>query len=241
MNITEVTQSHAIYCENQSEWERIDKLFDKYTNRFPFGGKWKEGWEYIVLKSSQGLRAMEEWEIDEDYTIIDSTEITAPMESNTWKLESPDGTKIELSQESAERIRNEYGKEDEVRSWEDCMRKLKKWFWIDSTSSVMRLDEAAGIDATDKGVLPTEQDAKQVLAEMQLRVIANVLNDGWEPDWDNDTEFKYVVRYDYDDDDFIVFSATVISSSPIYFKDEKTAQKAIQIGKEQWLIYFGVK
>lgn len=47
----------------------------------------------------------------------------------------------------------------------------------------------------DVSVLP-EKHQKAILANYQLIIIAQALNEGWEPDWNNDDEYKWFPYFD---------------------------------------------
>ena len=52
------------------------------------------------------------------------------------------------------------------------------------------------INASDynKNVFATEKQAKSALAFAQLSQLAHRMNNGWEPDWEDDTDKKYSVH-----------------------------------------------
>jgi hypothetical protein len=67
---------------------------------------------------------------------------------------------------------------DRVKSYEDAVNEL-------------------GFTPTNLATPPTEsRDEKSITAYRKLIVIARVLNEGWEPDWDNDDEYKYYPYFD---------------------------------------------
>jgi hypothetical protein len=75
----------------------------------------------------------------------------------------------------------------EIQSFEDACGKLK-------------LDPATILP--DVSCFP-EKHRKALTAMAKMYLIAEALNDGWQPDWNNDDEYKYYPWFDleYDKDD----------------------------------------
>mgnify|MGYP006921420375 CR=1 FL=1 len=78
--------------------------------------------------------------------------------------------------------------------------------------------------------LPKEHQ-KAIIAHYKLVIIAQALNDGWKPDWDNNNEYKYYPYFDMEKgfsfciyDDFYTHSST---GSRLCFKNRELAQYAI--------------
>lgn len=78
----------------------------------------------------------------------------------------------------------------------------KKWEDLKSVIGYCLLNgevikENAKIEATDsisKTRFATEKQAKSALAMAQLSQLMTIYNDGWEADWNNTHETKYVIR-----------------------------------------------
>lgn len=45
----------------------------------------------------------------------------------------------------------------------------------------------------DRNVLPNKEKAEAILALCQLIQLRDCYNDGWKPDWDNSSEYKYCI------------------------------------------------
>lgn len=79
-----------------------------------------------------------------------------------------------------------------------------------------------------KSVLPILVGLEYVLTvwiRFQLINIAKYYNKDWEPDWNNQDEYKYFIIYDTDTYK-VDYSWTVICNN-IYFKNKKDAQTVI--------------
>lgn len=70
---------------------------------------------------------------------------------------------------------------------------------------------------------------KKLYAQLKLQYIADKLNDGWKPDWNDMNEGKYTLVYDYDVKEFFVFRYISHNHFSVYFKSEELAEKAIEI------------
>jgi len=71
-----------------------------------------------------------------------------------------------------------------------------------------------------------------------LLMITEALNDGWE--WDGKSSY-YSVCYYCNNLETMCSSFYSSLIQPFKFKDKETAQKGLEIGKEEWKIFLGVK
>ena len=79
----------------------------------------------------------------------------------------------------------------------------------------------------DRNNCTSNKHIEKWLCINDLMNIAHGLNESWEPNWDNDTEFKYYIVST--GQDFEVMKTNSISSSFVYFKTEEIAKEAIRI------------
>ncbi|HAT3998579.1 TPA: hypothetical protein I9Y90_000061 [Elizabethkingia anophelis] len=93
----------------------------------------------------------------------------------------------------------------------------------------------------DLETIPTKLQ-KPLFAHYKLCIIAMALNEGWEPDWDNDDEYKYYPYFDMEgsssggfssDGCAYVYSASLVGSR-LCFKSRDLAEYA---GKQFETIY----
>lgn len=74
---------------------------------------------------------------------------------------------------------------------------------------------------------------EKLLAINMLMNVAKYLNDGWQPDWNNDTEHKYSIYYSHRYDQLSIDGVCVVQFQSIYFKTKELANKAIEILGEE--------
>jgi hypothetical protein len=73
-----------------------------------------------------------------------------------------------------------------------------------------------------------EMIANRFRAYLKLRRIAEILNNGWEPDWNDTSELKYYVFFNCFEEAFTVsWQDSFIDISRIYFQTRELAQKAL--------------
>jgi hypothetical protein len=89
----------------------------------------------------------------------------------------------------------------------------------------------------DRNNCTSNKHVEKWLCINDLMNIAHGLNESWEPNWNNDTEFKfYIVSTGQD---FEVMKTNSISQSFVYFKTEDLAKEAITIlGNEKLMRIF---
>lgn len=102
-----------------------------------------------------------------------------------------------------------------IKTFQDACKALK----IDSKT----LPVVTGLDRSD---------AKAVLAQYKLAIIARALNDGWKPNWKNHDEWKYYPWFEMDgksgfrfDDVFYLYSTSNVGSL-LCFRSRELAQYA---------------
>ncbi len=70
----------------------------------------------------------------------------------------------------------------------------------DITDRVKTFEDACNILGKDPGdLIPGEavsQDSNSIVAYRKLIIIARALNEGWVPDWENDSQYKYYPWFD---------------------------------------------
>lgn len=93
----------------------------------------------------------------------------------------------------------------------------------------------------DFGILP-EKDQKRYFNRHQITIVVRALNEGWEPDFHNHSEYKYY-NYPYADGkggfSFGVRYQAYIAyaASDLYYKSHELAEYGQKIMKQQYLDY----
>jgi hypothetical protein len=86
-----------------------------------------------------------------------------------------------------------------------------------------------------------EKQQKAIYAFAQLSRLAHVLNEGWQPNWDNDSEPKH--RISSGQHGLSVKQNTIVNNCPagLYFKTFELAQHALEHNKQLFKELFGVE
>jgi hypothetical protein len=71
--------------------------------------------------------------------------------------------------------------------------------------------------------------SKKTYAQLKLQYIADKLNDGWVPDWDDRDEYKYYIAYSHHSNEIVILHNTIVYEFKTYFKSELLAKQAIKI------------
>lgn len=124
-------------------------------------------------------------------------------------------------------------------TYEDIAKELfkyKKTYYTDDFCNIRAIKAIndADINYYDVNNCTSEKQAQKLLAINKLMNVAKYLNVDWQPDWNNDKEYKYYIYlkscYNYD---VSIECSCSYTYSIVYFKSEKFAQQAINIlGKE---------
>lgn len=153
------------------------------------------------------------------------------------KITPPEGYEIDKEKSTFEKI--VFKKTEEKLTYEEIMSKL----------SAHQHNYYIGVDGNIKksftgwrcpNTAPTEHQLKKLLAINKLMTVAYYLNDGWEPDWENQNDSKYSLAYDSFDHKIValIFELNYVF---VYFKSKELAQQAIEIlGEETIKFALGV-
>ena len=92
--------------------------------------------------------------------------------------------------------------------------------------------EVLGIDKLQLGVAGLDDDRESIEAYAKLIIIAKVLNEGWQPDWSDDDQYKYFPWFKHKSGfglscfDFGRWRAYTAVGSRLCFKSAKLAEYA---------------
>lgn len=107
----------------------------------------------------------------------------------------------------------------------------KKLYYITSNGVIIERSSLS-CRLTDKNNCTSEKQGKKLLAINMLLNVAKYLNDGWEPNWNDEDDKKYIFFLGLRKKIYI--SCTSVANGYIvYFKTRELAQKAIDILGEE--------
>jgi len=139
----------------------------------------------------------------------------------------------------------EYYSGDDDLYWNGiCIYKQGKWAeivpslptWEDLGVKYVRLSKV-------NTPIPTvDKYGNKVETLVRLLAVADYVNEGWEPDWEDINETKFRICYDTHEKRWFRSCSTCVVCSPAWFKSPEARDKAIEIfrhnGAEQELINF---
>lgn len=146
---------------------------------------------------------------------------------------------------STYRIKQNYQYEEPLPTYEDICESLfaKKGFYFTMNNGcIAYYSQTKNVKLFSLlNNAPTNEQLEKILYVNKLQNIANYLNDGWKPDFDNNS-LKFYIVYSHDIKLYIIYDSYSINSGNVYFKTGELAKKAINImGKEDLNKAFGIK
>jgi len=158
------------------------------------------------------------------------------------QVQTTDGITITLTDEQIAQIDSQVKAKqvpmsimDRVKSWEDAFTIIKPKFWPITTGGAQ--SENTPESRNGKINVSSKKRALSLLAYAQLSVIADALNEGWEPDWKG-TGPKYFVYYFYPNQELKPSPAYSSRSVAIYFKSSELANYTITQFPDLWKQFF---
>lgn len=147
---------------------------------------------------------------------------------NEIKIDVPEGMEyyIENNIIKFRPIKKELTYDDIVKE----LFKYKKTYYIDIFCNIRSIDKA-DISYKDINNCTSEKQLKKLLAINQLMNVAKYLNRDWQPDWNNDREYKYYLYVS--DNEIQIDYMRCRCSNIVYFKSKELAQKTIDILEEE--------
>jgi hypothetical protein len=154
------------------------------------------------------------------------------------KIIAPEGYEIDKEKSSFEKI--VFKKVEEKLTYEKIADKLFQHvshYYIDENGHIM----LTSVGWQCPNVAPTAQQLNRLLALNKLMNVAYYLNDGWKPNWDNDTQEKYFVFYNHASKTIEIEYNKICNSEVTYFKSTELAKQAIEIlGEDTIKLALGV-
>lgn len=147
---------------------------------------------------------------------------------NEIKIDVPEGMEVYLEGNIVK-----FKPIEKKLTYDDIAKELfkdKKTYYTDIFCNIRSIDKA-DISYNDINNCTSEKQLKKLLAINQLMNVAKYLNKDWQPDWNNDTKFKYYI-FVYNGK--INIADTALSNClDVYFKSKELAQQAIDILGEE--------
>lgn len=78
----------------------------------------------------------------------------------------------------------------------------------------------------------SKRQLEKLSAINMLMNVAKYFNDGWQPDWNNEEEYKYYIKIK-NTNEIVIDYLSIIKCNDIYFKSRELAEKAIEILGEE--------
>lgn len=157
-------------------------------------------------------------------------------EEKSLVIVAPEGYEIDKEKSTFDKIVFKK-KEEEIKSYEDIAKKLfcnKTIYYTDRYSDIIKADGWFIYNLDNENNAPTKEQLEWILALNKLRNTALVLNDGWKPDWSDESTAKFMIFYEYTDKIIGVYhAATKVQFSSVYFKTAGLAYKAIELLGEE--------
>lgn len=151
-------------------------------------------------------------------------------ETKELKIEIPEGYEVDKENSTFEKI--VFKKVEEKLTYEKIAEKLFKYenhYYINSNGKIIK--NLSGWYCPNAA--PTKHQLEKLLALNKLMNVAHYLNDGWELNWNDGGQEKFLIYYDN------VVKAIKIDSNMwynygiVYFKSKELAEQAIEILGEE--------
>ena len=154
------------------------------------------------------------------------------------KIIPPEGYEVDKENSTFEKI--VFKKVKEKLTYEKVAEKIfqnEYHYYIDEDGNIL----TTSVDWHCPNVATTANQLERVLAINKLMNIAYYLNDGWKPNWDDDTQEKYFVFYNHKSKTIEIEYNKICNSEVTYFKSKELAEQAIEIlGEETLKIALGI-
>ncbi len=122
--------------------------------------------------------------------------------------------------------------------FEGCFDRVKPMHYISGYNTVTKTTSSDYNNKAHHNQVPAERNAKQLQAFAKLLVIMHDLNGG---EWvSKDEESIYRLVYLREADGFFTRKATRSNESPIYFRTEELAHKALEANEQIFRDFYGI-
>lgn len=155
------------------------------------------------------------------------------------EIEVPQGYEIDKEQSTFEKII--FKKVEEKLTYEKIADKLFQYEKHYYTTEAGNIIKSSPIGWQCPNVAPTEHQLQRLLATNKLMNVAYYLNDGWEPDWEDDFQAKYFIFYNSKSKTINIDCNVCFNNGVVYFKSKELAKQAVEIlGEETIKLALGI-
>lgn len=109
---------------------------------------------------------------------------------NSLKINAPKGFEVDKEKSTFEEIVFKPIVKELPKKWED-LGKISGWFVSTDSYAKGAIDQFS--TPFNRNVFATEAQAKASIALAQLTQLREVYRDGWQPDWTNSSQSKYII------------------------------------------------
>lgn len=155
-----------------------------------------------------------------------------------YTIELPDGFVVDTEKSTDTKIVvKAVEQKTKCKTYEEIQRynimNGKMQYYINGLGHIMsfKLNDGIMLHSTLNHV-PTREIAEKIIALCQLYIIAEYYNDGWVPDWNNNSERKFFASYFPVDDTFNPTGTWYYMQGGPYFKSEEAIKEAYKHNKE---------
>jgi hypothetical protein len=111
----------------------------------------------------------------------------------TLKINVPEGYEIDKEQSTFENIVFKEIEKGLLKSWEEIEN--LQGFFVDYGSDIRETDVDVMKSKANRNIFATKEQAIASIALAQLSQLREVYRQGWEPDWENETQKKWCIRF----------------------------------------------
>lgn len=161
------------------------------------------------------------------------------MNTKEIKITVPEGYEIDKENSTFECIKFKK-KELTYKDVAEKLFKKKKTYFLDTRATIYNfIPEAIGVYQVNNAT--SKKQLQRLLAINKLMNVAEYLNSGWEPDWENPHELKWYIYWDNCDKKMAIDPRRAFECEIAHFKTPDLALQAIEIlGEEEVKLALGV-
>ena len=165
-------------------------------------------------------------------------------ETKELKIEIPEGYEVDKENSTFEKI---VFKKVEKLTYTKIVNELftgKRYYYTNDYGTIKESADPTKVNDfcdTDPNNAPTKHQLEKLLALNKLMNVAHYLNDGWEPNWNDNEQKKFYIYYSNVSKTIEIDYNCVCNSGEVYFKSREFAGQAIKIlGEETIKLALGI-